>query len=479
MKPGFWIGVCWASLTLLGAVPCRQAASTASGDVRILWTGDILLSRLVEAALAKGADSPWREWASTLKDADWVAGNLEGAVGSVEDCREGTAPCFPIAAGRVALLGQAGFRALGVENNHAWDLGEGGRQRTLATLQDKGLMALDFETSPHFLEIKGTHIAIVALNLVGGPEHHALTIPNVEVRQKLRLARALSDLVIVSVHWGSEFLEWPNASQREGAAWLVKQGADLIIGHHPHVVQVPEAVAGHPVFWSLGNHVFDQKYPATREGLVADCRIQGGTLRCQGIASAAETGQAGSSPKGLRTFGLPDLVLHGGLSCAGYQLRALPDPSRHDGAFALVGYQNGKKCWQGPTRRFASVEVARLDGQHEFVVALEWHPSPLDHEVALRPYVYQVTPIGLEARWRGTALAWPLVDARVLKDDETILGVLHRGDSFLAPNPAGAGSRVAAYRWNGFGFSGVDDPGVTNRCRQRLEGGVFEEEAGR
>ncbi len=466
MKAARLLALCWVTWALAGAPP------PALPRARILWTGDILLSRQVETALAGGQGSPWQAWRTLFAEADWVAGNLEGAVGRAEDCREAASPCFPITAARLPLLVQAGFQGLSVENNHAWDLGETGRQATLANLRDQGLLALDYETSPHFLDIHGIQVAVVALNLVGGPAHHAQALSDVAVRQKLRLARALSGLVIVSVHWGTEFLEWPSTAQREAAAWLVGEGADLVIGHHPHVVQPPEAVAGHPVFFSLGNHLFDQKYPATRQGLVADCRIVGGSLSCQGIASVSEPGSGITRPDGVRTYDLPKVALHVPLACGGYELRAIPDPSRRDGAFRLAGYRDGRKCWESPLRRFASVETARLDGREDFLVSLEWHASVLDHETALRPYVYQVTPRGLVARWRGTALAWPLLDARVLPGDEGILAALHRGDSFLTPGAGAGRRRVAAYRWNGFGFSGVEDPELQRRCRQRLGVGL-------
>ena len=66
--------------------------------------------------------------------------------------------------------------------------------------------------------------------------------------------------------------------QQQQARWLVEHGADLIVGHHPHVVQAPACVEGRPVFFSLGNHLFDQKYAETKDGLIADCSVHGGRL---------------------------------------------------------------------------------------------------------------------------------------------------------------------------------------------------------
>jgi len=90
------------------------------------------------------------------------------------------------------------------------------------------------------------------------------------------------------------------------------------------------------------------------------------------------------------------------------------------------------------------------------LLSLERHPSSIDDEVGLRPYVYAVGPHGLVARWRGSALAWPLVDA--VATSNGVLCALHRGDSFLLSDPATTSRRIAAYRWNGFGFSGIPAP---------------------
>lgn len=136
---------------------------------------------------------------------------------------------------------------------------------------------------------------------------------------------------------------------------------------------------------------------------------------------------------------------------------------------SLEGESNGKRVWQTRPIGMAAVAAGRLDGKNEYLCTLEWHYSPIDGETGLRPYVYRVTPQGLIARWRGSALAWPLLDAMILPDEENILCALHRGDSYLDLQPNSKQVRVAAYRWNGFGFSGVDDPRVMTKCRKCLE----------
>jgi poly-gamma-glutamate synthesis protein (capsule biosynthesis protein) len=74
--------------------------------------------------------------------------------------------------------------------------------------------------------------------------------------------------VVVILHWGMEYQASPTLSQRMGAHKLVAAGTDAVVGHHPHVVQPEEYIDGRPVFYSLGNFVFDQRKPETSQSLL-------------------------------------------------------------------------------------------------------------------------------------------------------------------------------------------------------------------
>ncbi len=78
----------------------------------------------------------------------------------------------------------------------------------------------------------------------------------------------------------------------------------------------------------------------------------------------------------------------------------------------------------------------------------------------LRAYFYSIEKGGLVPRWRSSALAWPLLDAVISPDMQQILCALHRGDSFVNLNPASQKKRVIAYRWNGFGFTGINNTAI-------------------
>jgi poly-gamma-glutamate capsule biosynthesis protein CapA/YwtB (metallophosphatase superfamily) len=274
-------------------------ARTQPHSVRLLFTGDILLSRHVASELEHRRVSPWARFTDLFHNAQWVSGNLEGAFGSPADCIESARVCFASPDSAVEFLRTAGFHGLTLENNHAGDLGSAGREHTRNLLEQESMVPVDFENSPHFARVGDATFALISVTLIPAADGRLQQIPSPEISEKLRAARKAADLVVVSIHWGVEYQKLPDAGQRAQAHWLIQQGADLIVGHHPHVVQPPACVDGHPVFFSLGNHVFDQTYPPTKGGLIADCQLKGGRLSCQGIRTQTPRGTSFPALEGV------------------------------------------------------------------------------------------------------------------------------------------------------------------------------------
>jgi len=463
------------ALTLVGAAVLGAAVllrAPAGRAERLLFTGDILLSRQVAIEMRRTGASPFDSVTPLFHKADWVGGNLEGAIGSADACRTPDTTCFAFPDTAPVLLSRAGFSAVTIENNHAADLGREGRERTREALRHAGILALDFVHSPAFVRVGGLTMAVVAVSLVQAADGHVDSVPSVALAQKLRLARALADLVTVSIHWGTELEDWPSDTQRRVAEWLVDEGADLVVGHHPHVVQPADCVHGHPVFFSLGNHVFDQRYPETKEGLIADCTIEHGQLRCAAVRTHARRGSAmpvvtGAAP--LAALGPCAVALRAPVEVAGYALRAAPwSPRGPDAGVVIEGWRDGVVRWT--TRRVSvlSLQSGLAAGGERLLFSLERHPSAMDGEVGVRPHVYAVGAHGLVARWRGTALAWPLIDATL--DVHGRLCALHRGDSFISPDPRDPSTRTMVYAWNGFGFSAFDDSVESASCSSTMRG---------
>lgn len=470
-------------LIAAGAALAASLAAAPARAERLLFVGDVLLARQVEDQIASRGSDPWRGVRELFAAADWVGGNLEGAVGDPDGCHPqvgASGLCFAVPARLLAPARAAGFAALALENNHRADLGATGRAHSRAAVAEAGMLPLTFEGSPAFVRVGSLDMAVIALDRVPDIAGTSEALPSIELARKLRLAKALAPLTMVSVHWGRELVDWPDVSQREAAEWLVGHGADLIVGHHPHVVQPAECVAGRPVYFSLGNHLFDQKYPETRRGRIADCRFEAGVLRCGAVATEAEPrGTAprvvGPEPEVAAALAGCPVAARETVSVSGFSLAAEPTRVRGDPGGVAIRGRHGERTWRTRAAPLLSADRLASTEGGELLFALEAHFSPLDGQVAPRPYVYAVSARGLTAKWRGSGLAWPLADAAVLPSGR--LCALHDGGSFVeagggeakAQSGEGAGREaarphVALYRWNGFGFSAAADPDDETTC---------------
>jgi hypothetical protein len=141
------------------------------------------------------------------------------------------------------------------------------------------------------------------------------------------------------------------------------------------------------------------------------------------------------------------------------------------GALVLEGTSANGRWRSAPSVLLGIYSGQLVADQPSMLFTLERHLSPIDNENGPRPYVYDVTPHGLVARWRGSALAWPLLDAMLMTDPtgRAHLCALHRGDSFVMLDDAHpAPPRIQVYAWNGFGFSGETDADLAVRCAHQF-----------
>ena len=229
--------------------------------------GDVMLGRGVAQALDGDWDAAFTQVQPWLAEADLAFANLESPLT--------TAPLPPIGGydlrappEAVAALRAAGFDVVSLANNHALDAGRVGLAQTMTALDAAGIAGLvdqgtgelvDWSPSPmyqstnlpicHFLAFDDT---VAPLDLEAATEAVAASAEQAAP-------------IIVSVHWGGEYQAAPSSRQRAIARELAAAGADLVVGHGPHVLQRVEWVGETVVAYSLGNFLFDQPYPA-------DCR---------------------------------------------------------------------------------------------------------------------------------------------------------------------------------------------------------------
>jgi poly-gamma-glutamate synthesis protein (capsule biosynthesis protein) len=177
----------------------------------------------------------------------------------------------------------AGFDVICLANNHMTDYGREAAAETAALLDVAGLAHcgaganLAEARKPAVLSSGGVSVAIVAyvqsgLGSVEATEDSGgvALAKDDYLAEDIRTARAVADIVIVSVHWGDEFQHVPNRFQVDFARKAIDSGADAVVGHHPHVIQGAEIYQGKPIFYSLGNFAFDMRDDPTYEGLAVE-----------------------------------------------------------------------------------------------------------------------------------------------------------------------------------------------------------------
>jgi poly-gamma-glutamate capsule biosynthesis protein CapA/YwtB (metallophosphatase superfamily) len=225
-----------------------------------------MLGRGIDQAAGRSEDwQPFAQLTPVIDQADILAANLESPLTDAPAVSSGYMLCAPPK--RVEALKAASFDLLTVANNHIFDCGTEGSQQTLSILRSAGITSAGPGIEPVYLPVKGRNLAFIALDDVTRP------VDESRAEEAIRQAARRSDLVILSIHWGSEYQPAPSSRQRALARQLVQAGADIIIGHHPHVIQPLERISRASdkfdalVFYSLGNALFDQHgLPDTRRG---------------------------------------------------------------------------------------------------------------------------------------------------------------------------------------------------------------------
>lgn len=243
--------------------------------ISIFATGDIMLGRFVETLMSRnGSDYPFREMMPHLSQFDIRLGNLEGPIVTNHRQTPDFSTSFSFQPGTAQLLKDQGFSMMTLANNHSLDRGNDGFAQTQNYLGAAGIDYFGHQTSTSSdyvltKTVKGQDLVFIGL--------HDATIRLNQDEAVSLISRYASDpeaIVIVVIHWGTEYQLVNNQRQQLLGHAFIDAGADMIIGHHPHVVQNIEIYNERPIFYSLGNFIFDQYFSTdTQEGLTLGIQI--------------------------------------------------------------------------------------------------------------------------------------------------------------------------------------------------------------
>lgn len=205
---------------------------------------------------------------SSIASSSYVFANFESAIPFTHQPTPDLQTRFSTPTSTLPALREAGVTHASLANNHSYDFGRPGYRHTIRALAAQQITPVGHPrqvatTSTTFLSLAGERVSVTSVNTV------LVTLDEEALRQELRRAVAQSDLQVAYVHWGTEYQFAPDEQQRRVAALMASSGVDVIIGHHPHIVQNVEVIDDTLIIYSLGNYIFDQYFSVpVQQGLV-------------------------------------------------------------------------------------------------------------------------------------------------------------------------------------------------------------------
>jgi len=260
-----------------------------SDNMTILFAGDLMPDRGTRDVISvHGMDFLFENVRNVFKNADFAIANLE--------CVACDTTCIPVDKKYtfranpewLSSLKKNGITHVTLANNHSCDFLEKGVKQTISNLNQYAIQPIGYsqnkngESEPVLLK-KGKNVVAVFSSCFLKQNCKSIGSENASgLSEKIKAYKAAhaSYIIIVCLHWGVEMNLKPTSEQVEQAHQLIQAGADLIIGHHPHVVQNIEVYRGKYIFYSLGNFIFDTNHTPGNRGILTNLTISNG-----GIAS--------------------------------------------------------------------------------------------------------------------------------------------------------------------------------------------------
>ncbi len=232
-----------------------------SEPIPILFTGDLMLGRYVETLInQKGSEYLFGEGVDEVFSSHITIANLEGPIPEKHKRTPINGFQFSFPTTTVKILKKHSIETVSLANNHSLDHGMSGLVHTKKVLDAEGIShfgAYHTTTDGYFMTTIGTTTVIVyGINMISSSwdEKEAIRVTS-------ELRRNHSNAVLIAfIHWGSEYIHMQGDNERKFAHALVDKGVNVIVGSHPHVVQGIELYKNTPIFYSLGNFIFDQYF---------------------------------------------------------------------------------------------------------------------------------------------------------------------------------------------------------------------------
>lgn len=265
-----------------------------SEGIVLAAAGDVMLTRGVGRVIDEmGVDHPFERVKGLISRADVAFCNLETSISTGGTPIPGKGIWFRSRPEAATALARAGFDIVSLANNHILDYDTPSLLDTMNYLARVGVRYagagrnIEDARAPSVIEVLAPsgqiRVAFLAYNELSFvywtsayPRMFAATdtVPGTapmvraQILEDVKKARELADLVVVSLHWGTEYVSWPSKTHRKLARDIIDAGASLVLGHHPHVLQGFEVYRGGLIAYSLGNFIFDQRGLSRSQSLI-------------------------------------------------------------------------------------------------------------------------------------------------------------------------------------------------------------------
>jgi len=238
-----------------------------------VFASDLAPIRAFAPIMASNPAAVYGDLLPILRGADYRIVNLESPLDPADGFIVKSGAAFTGEPRHAAALTAGGFGAAVMANNHTFDCGDKGFFATRETLRQNGIAPvgagadLAEAREPLAIEVNGVKILLFAISEGEDMRGATADTPGVrpweveELAAEIRRAKGSCDAVVVSAHCGLEYQPYPSFYVWEAFRRWAEAGADLILGHHPHVPQGMTRFGGVPAYFSLGNFVFYQPLP--------------------------------------------------------------------------------------------------------------------------------------------------------------------------------------------------------------------------
>ena len=249
-------------------------------DTVLLFGGDVLIKASTESIYKNNGVTGLvsEEILAEMQNADIMMVNHEFQFSTRGEPMEDKQFTFQTDPKNVQILLDLGIDIVSLANNHSLDFGQDALQDTFVTLDEAGILYAGAGDSKEraeelqVIEVNGKKFGFLAATRVipvaGWDVRNKqpglfTTYDDTRLVERIRESKEECDFLAVYVHWGIEREEYPEEYQNVIAKHCVEAGADVIIGAHPHVLQGIEFIDEKPVFYSLGNYIFNSNIPKT------------------------------------------------------------------------------------------------------------------------------------------------------------------------------------------------------------------------